>query len=185
MSDIYQHISQRIPRARKLRCPICKSSHYLVASILAEHSLLKYVSHFGESMGNWKIENEIRTDSTQGLYLACTQCQAFGTEDFFDPRAKSPKLYHDRIGFYIKIRLPLDIGAGLFERIELKCYIRTTNMAGLNFIGMLKVAAVKTIAELPEFLTWDLPTVVEYAKTRLKDFQVAARLKKKERRKKS
>jgi len=180
----------RIPRARKLRCPVCKSSHYLVASILAEHSLLKYVSHFSESMGNWKIEKEIRTDSTQGLYLACTQCQAFGTEDFFDPRAKPQKLYHDRNGFYIKIRLPHDMGAGLFKRIELKCYIRTTNVAGIDFIGMLRVAAVKTMAELPEFLTWDLPIVVEYAKTRLKDFQAAARIsrvlpKKKKRSKKS
>lgn len=178
-------MDQRIPCARKLRCPICKSSHHLMASILAEHSLLRYTSHFGESMGNWKIEREPRTDNTQGLYLVCIECQVFGTEDFFDPRAKPPKLYHNRNGFYIKIQLPRGMGAGLFEKIELQCYIKSTNMAGLNFIGMLHVAAVKTMAGLPEFLTWELPEVVEYAKARLKDFQAAARIKKKKKRKKS
>lgn len=190
---MYDNNNLRIPRGTKLRCPVCKSSHYLVASVLAEHSLLGYTSHFSESMGWWTMRKELPTNNTQGLYLACTECQVFGTEDFFNPRKKSPKLYHDRNGFYIKIQLPIDMGPGLFEKIELKCYIRTTNMAGINFIGMLKVAAVKTMAELPEFLTWELPTVVEYALTRLKDFRVAtrsslradARSKKKKRSKKS
>lgn len=183
----------RIPRVTKLRCPVCKSSHHLVASILAEHSLLGYTSHFSESMGWWTIRKELQTNNTQGLYLACTECQAVGTEDFFNPRKKPPRMYHDRNGFYVKIQLPNDMGQGLFEKIELKCYIRATNMAGIDFIGMLKVAAVKTMGELPEFLTWELPTVVEYAKTRLKDFRAAtrssfradARSKKKKRRKKS
>lgn len=174
----------RTPRARKLRCPICKSSYYLVASVLAEHSLIRYASHFGESMGHWRIEKEMRTDSTQGLYLACTECSIFGTEDFFDPRVKPPKLYHDRKGFYVKLQLPCDMGPGLFEKIELKCYIRTTNMAGLTFIGLLKVAAVKTAAELPEYLTWEWSEVVEYAKVRLKDLQAVARRKKKKKSKK-
>lgn len=176
---------ERIPKGTKLRCPICKSSHHLIASILAAHSLLGYTRYFSESMGWWTTKDTLATNSTQGLYMACTKCQAFGTEDFFNPRKKPPKMYHDRDGFYVKIKLPSDMGQGLFEKIELKCYIRTTNMAGLDFIGMLKVAAVKTIAGLPEYLTWNLPTVVEYAKTRLKDFQVATKLKKRKKRKKS
>ncbi len=170
---------ERIPRARKLRCPICKSSHHLVSSVLAEHILMGYTSHFSESMGHWSTENEIRTNRTLGLYLACTECLIFGTEDFFDPRAKPPKLYHDRKGYYVKIRLPCDMGPGLFENIELKCYIRTSNTAGLTFIGLLKVASVKTAAELPEFLVWPWPEIVEYAKVRLREFRAAAQKKKK------
>jgi len=172
------------PHERKLRCPVCKSNHYLVASVLAEHSLKGYTSHFNESMGHWAIEQEMRTDSTQGLYLGCTACSVFGTEDFFDPRAKPPRLYKDRKGFYVKLRLPCDMGSGLFEKIELKCYIRTTNLAGLTFIGLLKVASVKSMAELPEYLTWPWSEVVEYAKVRLSDFQAAARRKKKKKIKK-
>lgn len=181
---MYNFIPERTARARKLRCPICKSSHRLVASVLAEHSLVGYASHFGESMGHWRIDHELRTHNTQGLYLVCTECSIFGTEDLFDPRAKPPRLYHDRKGFYIKIQLPCDMGASLFESIELKCYIRTSNTAGLTFIGLLKVAVVKTAAGLPEFLAWQWPEVVEYAKTRLKDFRASARRKKKKKRKK-
>lgn len=175
----------RTPRGRKLRCPVCKSSHHLVASVLAEHGLLNYARTFNESMGWWVIGNEIRTNNTLGLYLACTACGVFGTESFFDPRAKPPRLYHNRNGFYIKLQLPCDMGSGIFEKIELKCYIRLTNKAGMDFVGMLKVAAAKTAAELPEFLTWRWSAVVEYAKVRLKDFQEAARIKKSRKRKKS
>lgn len=178
-------LNLRIPQARKLRCPICKSSHRLVASVLVEHGMVNYTSDFSESMGWWLARGVPGTNHTQGLFLACIACRVFGTEDFFDPRAKPPKLYHNRNGFYVKIRLPYVMGAGLFEKIELNCYIRTTNAAGLNFIGMLKVAAVKTVAELPEFLTWELTEAAAYAKALLKDLQAAARRKKKKKRKKS
>lgn len=173
----------RIPCATKLRCPICKSSHHLVASVLVEHGLVDYISNFSESMGFWSARDVVDTESTQGLYLACTECKVFGTEDFFNPRKRPPKMYHDRNGFYVKVQLPQCMGVGLFEKVELKCYIRTTNMAGLSFIGMLKVAAVKKAAELPEFLTWELAEVAAYAKARLKDLQAAAQKKKKKRRK--
>lgn len=59
----------------------------------------------------------------------------------------------------------------VYSRVELKCYIREDNPAGLNFIGMLKVTRVKSMAELPKFLVCGVDKVVEFAKVRLEQLK--------------
>lgn len=60
---------------------------------------------------------------------------------------------------------------GLYAKIELKCYIREDNPAGLHFIGMLKVAHCEYIAELPKFLTCGVNEIEKYAKVKLKQLK--------------
>jgi len=127
---------------------------------------LDYTKHYNEDTGLWKSDR--KPGYHHCLYCVCTECLIWGDETFFKPNKKPSRLYHDKGGFYIKQKLPPGMIEAIFSKVELKCYIREDNPAGLNLIGMLKVAQVKSIDELPKFLVCGVDKVVEYAKVKLK-----------------
>lgn len=170
-------------RPRELRCPICKKTDNLVCHVWDIHTFLKYSSNFDETTGSWSTRGELPAERTEAAECMCIKCSVFGTEALFDPSRKPPRLYHDRSGYYVKLNV-WPWAKGLFEKTVFKCYISETTEAGRGFIGILKVAAVKTAAELPELLIETSDTVVAYAKVRLRELRSAARKKKKKRKKK-
>ncbi len=159
---------------RRLECPICKSNEQLLGYPIAAPGLVWYKANatrdlFEEDNGGWLIDGKISYPRTAGLFCACVDCHIYGPEALFDPKKKPPRMYRDRRGFYIKLTLPSKIGEGLYSRIELKCYLREDNQAGLECIGILKVASIRKAAQLPKYLTCGVEAIMQYAKAKLKE----------------
>ncbi len=157
------------PTPKRLECPMCGSSQHLLGQVLGSSDWLDYTKYYNKDLGLWRSG---RVSTYQHcLYCCCTECLVFGDESLFNPNKKPSRLYHDRKGFYVKQELPQAMIEAVYSRVELKCYVREDNSAGLNFIGMLKITQVKSIAELPKFLACGVDKVVEFAKVRLEQLK--------------